>query len=122
MANAIVTAAVNRSTVGAALRQFRIAFADHRRELNAVNRAALNLESCLWQWDGATLVVESATETGRTRYHVTSAGCECRAAQHGRPCWHVSAYRLLQMAAQAPAPPRPSFEELTAAVNAELFA
>ena len=120
MTTETVPQAVNRQTVGAALRQFRIACANQPRWLNAVNRAALNLESCIWQWDGTTLLVESATETGRTRYHVTSAGCECKAAQYGRPCWHVSAFRLLQMAAQAPAP-RPAFDAITAAANADLF-
>jgi hypothetical protein len=126
MANAsLAPQAISRQTVGAALRQCRIAFATNSRELNAINRAALNLEACVWQFDGATLSIESATETGSTRYHVTAGGCTCKAAQHSKPCWHLAGYRLLQLAQDVPPTPQPriakSFIDLQAAAD-ELFA
>lgn len=111
---------ITRQRVGAALRQYRLAFAGNSRELNAVNRAALNLEACLWQWDGSTLSIESATETGLVRYHVTASGCSCKAARHGKPCWHLASFRLLQLAQDAPRPARRPMAELQAAAD-ELF-
>ena len=122
MANAIVTQAVNRSTVGAALQEARRQCGQHLRWLNALKRAALNLEACPWQFDGETLVIHSATDSA-TRYTVDAKGCGCKAAQKGNPCWHRAARRLLVKAAEmAPQPARPAFDASTAAANAELFA
>ncbi len=121
MAHASITQAVNRSTVGAALQEARRQCGQHLRWLNALNRAALNLEACPWQFDGETLVIHSATDTS-TRYTVDAQGCQCRAAQKGNPCWHRAAHRLLVKAAEmAQQPPRPSFTALTASTNAALF-
>ena len=68
-------------------------------ELNAINRAALNLEACPWAFDGEVLVIQSAT-TAANRYTVTPHGCECKASQRGTPCWHQAARRLLVKAAE----------------------
>lgn len=89
---------VTREHVGRALRQWRKNVEHNPRDLNAVNRAALNLEACPWYMtpDGE-LVITSATDS-RTRYHVTLDGCDCRAAMSGRACWHVAAYKLLHTA------------------------
>ena len=136
MANASIAQSVNRNTVRAALQEARRQCGQQLRWLNALNRAALNLEACPWQFDGETLVISSATSS--TRYTVDACGCGCRAAAKGNPCWHRAARRLLVKAAEmaypasatngyqdAPAQPftdaRPSFAELTAAVNAELY-
>ncbi len=122
MANASVAQAVNRQTVAAALRQARIEAAEHRQWIAAINRAALNLEACGWAFDGEALVIASAT-TPSARYTVTMEGCECKAGQAGRPCWHRAAWRLLRKAAELVQPaPRPEFTEaeLTAIV-AELY-
>ena len=133
MANAQIAAHVTRETVGAALRQARIDCAQHLRWLNALNRAALNLEACAWAFDGETLIIHSATSG--TRYHVTARSCECAAFGAGRPCWHRAACRLLEKAAElaytagstngyqdAPAHPfadeRPTFAELQRAADA----
>ena len=123
MANASVASLVNRPAVGAALAQARIACANQPRWLNAVNRAALNLEACRWQFDGDVLRIESASVPG-TRHTVDAHGCDCKAAQAGRPCWHRAARRLLVKAAemtQRPAPVHKSFVELQTDVDA-LFA
>ncbi len=40
--------------------------------MNAINRAALNLESCFWQFDGETLVIASASS--ERRYTVPTEG------------------------------------------------
>ncbi len=98
MANASVAQSISRQTVAAALRQARIEAAEHKAWINAINRAALNLESCVWQFDGETLVIASASSN--KRYTVTQYGCECRAFADGWPCWHRAARRLLIKAAE----------------------
>ncbi|HSH83389.1 MAG TPA: hypothetical protein VLA19_33060 [Herpetosiphonaceae bacterium] len=107
MANATVAQSVNRSNVGLALQAARAACAQHPRWLAAVNRAALNLEACRWQFDGDVLVVHSATTPG-TRYTVTADTCTCKAAAAGRPCWHRAAHRLLVKASGADRRPEPA--------------
>ena len=100
MANSSITQSVNRSTVAAALAAARTEAAEHRAWINAINRAALNLEACSWAFDGDTLRIASATSKG-TRYTVNALGfCECKAAKDSRPCWHRAARRLLIKAAE----------------------
>jgi hypothetical protein len=137
MANAIFAQAVNRQSVALALRDARAKCAASQRWLNAVNRAALNLEACKWSFDGEALQVESATNSGKF-YTVTVEACPCKAGQKGEPCWHRAGCRLLVKAAEmtytaattngyqdAPVLPfedaKPSMAELQAAVD-ELFA
>ncbi len=137
MANASVAQAVNRQTVALALRDARAKCAASHRWLNAVNRAALNLEAVRWQFDGDTLRVESATNSGDF-YTVTVEVCPCNAGKAGKPCWHRAGCRLLCKAAEmtytaattngyqdAPARPfedsKPTMAELQAAAD-ELFA
>ncbi len=98
MANASVPNMINREKVGQALRQYRLSFAGDSRELTAINKAALNLEACLWTWTGDALVIESATQTGLVRYYIQHDVCDCQAAAHGKACWHRAAYRLLKKA------------------------
>ena len=120
MANATVAQSINRQTVAAALAAARTEAAEHRLWITAINRAALNLEACPWAFDGETLRIASATTRG-TRYTVSPEGCECKAAQDGRPCWHRAAWRLLRKAAELvkpAAPVIPSDEELQALVDA----
>ena len=99
MANASIAQAVNRSSVALALRDARAKCAASQRWLNAVNRAALNLEACKWTFDGDTLRVESASNSN-TFYTVTVEACECKAGQKGEPCWHRAGCRLLVKAAE----------------------
>jgi len=137
MANATIAQAVNRQTVALALRDARAKCAASHRWLNAVNRAALNLEAVRWQFDGDTLRVESATNSGDF-YTVTVEVCPCNAGKAGKPCWHRAGCRLLCKAAEmtytaattngyqdAPARPfedaKPTMAELQAAAD-ELFA
>ena len=122
MANASVAQSISRRTVAAAIRQARIEAAEHKAWINAINRAALNLEACPWAFDGETLRIASATTRG-TRYTVSPEGCECKAAQDGRPCWHRAAWRLLRKAAELVQPAQVEFtdEELQALVD-ELYA
>ena len=98
MANASVAQSINRQSVAAALHAARVECEQYKAWLNAVNRAALNLEACRWAFDGETLLIASATTQG-TRYTVTPEGCQCKAHQDGRPCWHRAARRLLIKAA-----------------------
>ncbi len=73
MDKALISPLVNRCTVGAALALARQECAHDSRWLNAVNRAALNLEACPWQFDGDILLITSATDA--TRNIVTRHGC-----------------------------------------------
>jgi hypothetical protein len=110
MANSTVAQSINRQTVAAALRQARIEAAEHKAWINAINKAALNLEACSWAFDGEVLRIASATSTAR--YTVDAHGCECKAAQDGRPCWHRAARRLLCKAAELVSPaPQPELSE-----------
>ena len=122
MANASVAQSINRQTVAAALAAARTEAAEHRLWITAINRAALNLEACPWAFDGETLRIASATTRG-TRYTVGPEGCECKAAQDDRPCWHRAAWRLLRKAAEMVQPVRVELTdaELQALVN-ELYA
>jgi hypothetical protein len=103
MANASIAQAVNRQTVAAALSAARTEAAEHQAWINAINRAALNLEACRWQFDGEVLRIESATNSG-TYYLVSADGCPCKAGQKGTPCWHRAARRLLIKAAEMAQP------------------
>jgi hypothetical protein len=125
MANSSIAQAVTREQVGAALRQARIDCAHSIRWLNAVNRAALDLEACRWMFDGDALKMESASTAGEW-YRITTEGCTCKAGQASKPCKHRAAWRLLRKAgelAEQPTPqPRiaPTFIDLQAAAD-ELF-
>lgn len=105
MANGIVSAAVNRQSVAAALTAARTEAAEHQAWINAINRAALNLEACRWQFDGEVLRIESATQSN-SYYLVGADGCPCVAGGKGKPCWHRAARRLLCKAAEM-AQPKP---------------
>lgn len=116
MANANVTTLITRQSVAAALAAARVEAATHAAWMNAINRAALNLEACRWQFDGEILVIHSASTAAR--YSVDAHGCQCKAHTAGRPCWHRAARRLLikaaEMAVQAPtAPAAPAVRILT---------
>lgn len=121
MANATVAQSVNRQTVAAALRQARIEAHEHQTWINAINRAALNIEACPWAFDGEVLRIASATSS--TRYTVTAEGCECRAAQKGNPCWHRAARRLLVKASEMVRPAQPPITDAELeAIVAALYA
>ncbi len=126
MSNVTITQSITKESIARAIAQARVECAASRRWLNAVNRAALNLESCRWSFDGDTLRIESATASG-TFYTVTVATCPCKAGQKDEPCWHRASCRLLVKAAEMAAPARPmadakpTLEELQAAAD-ELFA
>ena len=98
MANQSIAQAINRTAVARALAQARAECVGHVAWMNAINRAALNLESCRWQFDGDTLVIASASS--ERRYTVTAEGCECKAYLEGKPCWHRAARLLLVKAAE----------------------
>ena len=120
MANATVAQAVNRQTVAAALQAARTEAAEHRAWINAINRAALNLEACPWAFDGEVFRIASASSS--TRYTISGDGCECKAGAAGRPCWHRAAWRLLRKAAEMLPPVRPVLTEAElAAIVDELY-
>ncbi len=99
MANPSIAQAVNRGNTGKALAMARRECGGDKAWLNALNRAALNLEACRWEFDGETLEIHSATQD--MTYIVTNLGCDsrCKAFEKGIPCWHRAARRLLLKAA-----------------------
>ncbi len=122
MANATVAQSINRQTVAAALAAARTEAAEHRAWINAIDRAAINLEACPWAFDGEMLRIASASSSAR--YTATAHTCECKAFESGRPCWHRACARLLVKAAEMVQPAvrvMPSEAELQALVD-ELFA
>lgn len=98
MATGSIPAMISRESVGRAIALARIECKDDKRWLNAVNRAALNLEACAWQFNGDVLMIKSASED--VEYTVTERMCECKAYIGGKPCWHRAAVRLLMKAAE----------------------
>ena len=122
MANATVAQSISRRTVAAALAAARVEAAEHNAWINAINKAALNLEASPWAFDGEILRIASASRP-ENRYTVTPEGCECKAGQAERPCWHRAAWRLLRKAAEVVPPVKVVYteEELQALVD-ELYA
>ncbi len=119
---------VDRQNVGLALRQARHTYRLDRTMLNAVNKAALNLEANAWQWDGVTLSIESATEVGTVTHRLSEReACTCKAGQKGRACWAYAALQLLVIAGQLAARPKQprmteqQYREMVDALNADLF-
>ena len=112
---------VNRQHVGAALRQMRQDCQYDPRELTAINKAALNLESCTWQYNGEQLIIESATQLSK-RYHVDRTGCDCAAAKVGTPCWHLAAWHLIQRASRIAAAAQPRQSKYSAEDYARIMA
>ena len=77
MANATVAQSINRQTIAAALAAARIEAAEHQAWINAINKAALELEASSWAFDGEYLRI--ASRTGTSRYTCTAHTCECKA-------------------------------------------
>lgn len=82
MADSSITQVINRQTIAAALAAARTEAAKHRAWINAINKAALNLEACPWAF-GEILRITSATSA--SRYTVSPDGCECKAGETGKP-------------------------------------
>lgn len=103
MSNAIIAQAVNRTTVGHALRIMRREYAHNATALNALNKASVELSMTIWSFDGETLVIESRTSIGH-KYTVTASGCDASCKARGSH-WHQSAYELLTHAGKLAAQP-----------------
>jgi hypothetical protein len=111
MANSTVAQSISRQTVAAALREARIQAAEHKAWINAINRAALNLEACPWVFDGEILRIASASSG--TRYTVTPKAASARPSRPAAPAGiglpgACCARRLKWSSRPAPRSPRPS--------------
>jgi len=113
MAIGILPNTITRESVGAAIRQLRIAHRHDERKVNALAKAEARLYSCLWQWHSAsrTLIVESATKAGITTYVVEHGCCECPASAHNRACWHQTVWEILTGAETLQPRPRCTAED-----------
>jgi hypothetical protein len=71
----------------------------HPSMQRALGKAAARLQNLPWCYrqDAGALIIPSASTPGRW-YHVTLAGCECRAAREDRLCWHFAAWLILYLA------------------------
>ncbi|MDP9314572.1 MAG: hypothetical protein M3R24_27455 [Chloroflexota bacterium] len=117
MSNAIIAQAVNRTSVGHALRIMRREYAHNASALRALNTAEVELSLAPFQFDGETLVIESRTNIGH-KYTVTAAGCDASCKARGSH-WHQQAYELLTRAGKVAQPiKRFSDAEYAAAVAA----
>lgn len=99
VASAVVVIAPDRAAVAAELIKARNACADNARWLRAANKAAIELDTGRWAWNGRVLVVRSRTSD--RQYRCTPTTCECQAAAKGSPCWHRAAAKLVQNATKA---------------------
>ncbi len=116
MSNASLAQSITRQNVGNALRAMRHECRFNTSEVTALNKAGLELEASPWQYDGEMLVISSRT-SANVRYTITYSGCSCKAGQHGRACWHMAAFLLIQRAAQlalTPAKPKMTDAEYAA--------
>ena len=84
MANSSITQQINRQTVAVALQAARTETDEHQAWINAINKAALNVEACGWAFDDDVLQVASAT-TAAVLYTVDHAGWGCKAGQARTP-------------------------------------
>ncbi len=118
MANGIVAASINRTTVGHALRIMRREYAHNASTLRALNTAEVELGLGIWTFDGETLVLESRTNIGH-KYTITAQGCDRSCKARGAH-WHQQAYELLVRAARIatqPAKPRMTDEQYAKALE-----
>ncbi len=106
MAHSIVVYSVNRQNFNDVLRFIHHECRYTPAEINAIDHAALNLEACGWEYDGEMLIIESAGVQFK-RYHVAYDGCDCNIGVTGNDCWHISAFRLIQRAAEYSLTPAP---------------
>lgn len=91
--------APSRAAVAAALVAARAACADKARWLRAANKAAVELETGKWAFNGRVLVVRSRSSA--RQYRATATTCECPAYAKAAPCWHRAAARLVTNAIHA---------------------
>lgn len=94
-------AGITRENVAAVVEKAKAAVADQTRWLNTLRRAQEVLEQGRWIFDGHTLRIHSRTR-GKV-YTVSGNNCRCEAGANGQPCHHVSAWRILKLAAAQPA-------------------
>ncbi len=99
MAHSIVGQLVNRENFGDVLRFIHHECRYTPTEIDAIDHAALNLEACSWEYDGEMLIIEPAGAQFK-RYHVAYDGCDCNIGVTGDDCWHMTAFRLIQRAAE----------------------
>ncbi len=114
MENSMVVESITSQNIAAAMDCIRRECQYTPAELDTLSIAVRNLETCVWEYDGELLVIESAT-TPFKRYHVAYDGCDCAAGLSERPCWHMSAFRLVQRAAEfALTPIEPQYQAIQA--------
>ncbi len=99
MATATVKESIDHHNIAAALDLMCHECRYTSAEIEALSYAALNLDTSVWEYDGELLVIELAS-TPFKRYHVAYDGCDCDIGISGDPCWHMTAFRLVQRVAE----------------------
>jgi len=97
---------LTRANVGQALKTARERAAADKAWINAINKAALELEAQPWRFNGSTLVIKSRTDSA-LRHTTNGTSCTCKAfnQETPKPCWHRAAALLLARAAALAIPP-----------------
>ena len=71
------------------------------RLIRAINRAATNLATGRFSYDGHQVILQSASSKRMYRISTTEPmQCTCEGRAHGQICWHIVAARLLVRAAE----------------------
>lgn len=75
--------------------------ADHPRWIAAITKAVVEVLSnpLIARQDGHLLVASRST----TAIYAANGTCQCEAYQHGQPCWHRAAARLVRLHDEAQA-------------------
>jgi hypothetical protein len=79
----------------------RLSAADHPRWLTAIDRAVVELAENPWiaRGDDSSLII--ASPSGKC--YTSNGVCQCLAFDHGQPCWHRAAARLVRLHDEAQA-------------------
>jgi SWIM zinc finger len=87
---------LNPTTLAAVAEQACRDAAQHGRWLVAIGRALVELDSNPWiarNPDGHGLLIGSPSGS----VYSSNGQCQCKAFEHGQPCWHRAAARLVRL-------------------------
>lgn len=86
---------LNPTTLAAVVDVARTDAAAHPRWLAAIDRAVRELVSNPWITRGELHGLVLASPSGNV--YSANGVCQCQAYQHGHPCWHRAAARLVRL-------------------------
>lgn len=91
---------INRRIFAAAIADVLVDYLSHpdrNRWINAIARAALELEeNPFWLWSETGNLLQIFSRTSGELYICENDSCECAASLRGNPCYHLAAYFILK--------------------------